>query len=68
VDTVDIQHMEFLPQAPQVINSLVRPRHNKLNSHRVDIQVAVDGTNLHHHQQQQVKVKTSVEVSDKKFN
>lgn len=46
--------MEFLPQAPQVINSLVRPRH-KLNSHRVDIQVAVDGTNLHHHQQQQIK-------------
>jgi len=46
--------MEFLLQAHQVINSLVRPRH-KLNSHRVDIQVAVDGTNLHHHQQQQVK-------------
>lgn len=47
--------MEFLLQAHQVINSLVRLSHNKLNSHKVDTQVAVDGINLHHHQQQLLK-------------
>jgi len=68
VDMVNIQHMEFLLQAHQVINSLVRLSHNKLNSHKVDTQVAVDGINLHHHQQQLLKVKKSVDNPDNKFN
>lgn len=45
--------MVFLPQAHQVIN-LEHHSPNKLN-HKVDTQVAVDGTNLHHRQRRQVK-------------
>lgn len=48
--------MVFLPQAHQVINNLGHRSHNQLNNLKVDIQVVVDGTNLHHRQQQQAKV------------
>ncbi|XP_060863765.1 RNA-binding protein cabeza isoform X2 [Metopolophium dirhodum] len=47
--------MVFLPRDHQVINNLGHRSHNKLNNHKVDTQVAVDGTNLHHRQQRQAK-------------
>lgn len=62
VDTVDIQHTVFLLQAHQVINNLGHHNHNKLNNLKADIQVAVDGINLHRHQQRPVKVITIILV------